>query len=497
MCPACPVCVQCFQPVQPVSCVCPASVQRVSHLSSLSCVCPVCVQPVQCVSSLCPVSVQRVSSLSSVCPACPACPACVLCRQVQQMKVPVVSRWQSWRRSKARSLRRFQEDASGALAHIELWRRSLHEIGGYFGGGVQSYFLFLRFLVDVVGGFSYSVPLAYVLTCLFYFLFCLGWIVTRALLHLLVLGLIFAAFFAIYKASEASQVGLWLPSPGRVSVCLQQGCLVLVLEGQSVSLCCSVQSVSVTVLISSLSLPQGFMEFSYLFYGYYQDTKVDVVGGFSYSVPLAYVLTCLFYFLFCLGWIVTRAGGLVRVVVATGGGAGGGYSLQVLAGWDHGLQGDRATRLRQSGLRYQLQMDLEEQALRRQARSRSPAQWAGLVSLRALLHLLVLGLIFAAFFAIYKASEASQVCLQQGCPVLVLEGSVCQQGCPVLVLEGSVCSVCLQQGCPVLVLEGSVCVCSRAVQSWSWRGQCVSAVCVLFHAPASLCVRRLLCPEFC
>lgn len=49
-------------------------------------------------------------------------------------------------------------------------------------------------------------------------------------------------------------------------------------------------------------------------------------------------------------------GSMARAVVATGGGVVGGYSILVFTGWDHGLQGDRAAKLKQNNLRYQLQV---------------------------------------------------------------------------------------------------------------------------------------------
>ena len=46
------------------------------------------------------------------------------------MRVPVVTRWQSWKRSKAKSLSRFRTDAGGVMSYVALWRKALHKIGG-------------------------------------------------------------------------------------------------------------------------------------------------------------------------------------------------------------------------------------------------------------------------------------------------------------------------------------------------------------------------------
>lgn len=86
------------------------------------------------------------------------------------MRVPVVSKAESWRRKRTRVLRRLQEGAREFLYFFSPWRKALQLIGGEpaggfvfflavrlnrrfqtpagnFGGGVQSFFVLLRFLV--------------------------------------------------------------------------------------------------------------------------------------------------------------------------------------------------------------------------------------------------------------------------------------------------------------------------------------------------------------
>ncbi len=48
------------------------------------------------------------------------------------------------------------------------------------------------------------------------------------------------------------------------------------------------------------------MEYSYLFYGYYNNTLM-AESNFSYNIPLAYLLTAAFYFAFCLICIIARS----------------------------------------------------------------------------------------------------------------------------------------------------------------------------------------------
>lgn len=51
---------------------------------------------------------------------------------------------------------------------------------------------------------------------------------------------------------------------------------------------------------------QGFMEYSYMFYGYYNNTMVED-SNFSYNIPLAYLFTAVFYFAFCLICLIARS----------------------------------------------------------------------------------------------------------------------------------------------------------------------------------------------
>ncbi|MGH0172248.1 UNVERIFIED_CONTAM: hypothetical protein FKN15_068612 [Acipenser sinensis] len=153
----------------------------------------------------------------------------------------------------------------------------------------------------------------------------------------------------------------------------------------------------------------GFMELSSLFYGYYQNSEVGVSSQFSYNVPLAYLLTCLFYILLSLTWIVLRSGSGFKLAVVTGDGDLSSYSMSVFCGWDFGLEGEQAARLKQNSIRYELQVELEEDALRRNAASRTLAQSVYLYTLRGVLNLLVVGLILAAFYCIYRASEQSSI----------------------------------------------------------------------------------------
>ncbi|KAK1896179.1 Transmembrane channel-like protein 7 [Dissostichus eleginoides] len=281
-------------------------------------------------------------------------------RQVQQMQVPVVSSRDSWKRKKAKSLRKLKDSGMGFLSFFSLWSKTLQKIGGNFGGGVQSYFLFLRFLV-----------------------------VLNFVSFLLIAGFVLVPSI-VFRSVGAALVN----STG------QGACLVYDPNPEGLV-------VFYNYFLDLLS-GTGFMEYSYLFYGYYNNTMVED-KNISYNIPLAYLFTAVFYFVFCLICIIARMGTAARVVVATGSSTVGDYSMIVFTSWDYGCLGDRATKLKQKNIHYRLQVDLEEESIKKRAAALTLSQKIVLYSLRVFMCFVSFGLIIAAFYGIFAATEFSQV----------------------------------------------------------------------------------------
>lgn len=141
-----------------------------------------------------------------------------------------------------------------------------------------------------------------------------------------------------------------------------------------------------------------------------------------------------------------RMGTAARVVVATGSSTVGDYSMIVFTSWDYGCLGDRATKLKQKNIHYQLQVrgelshlagwrnvmfslhnhspsaftrplisllfsqvDLEEESIKKRAAALTLSQKIVLYSLRVSMCFVSFGLIIAAFYGIFAATEFSQV----------------------------------------------------------------------------------------
>ncbi|XP_075965522.1 transmembrane channel-like protein 7 [Anarhichas minor] len=280
-------------------------------------------------------------------------------RQVQEMQVPVVSSRQSWRWKRTKSLHKLKEKARESLYFFTLWRKSLQKIGGNFGGSVQSYFLFLRFLV-----------------------------VLNFVSFLLIAGFVLIPSI-VFRSAGTSLVNSTGPDK----------CMVYDPNPQGL--------VEFYNYFLDLLSGTGFMEYSYLFYGYYNNTMVED-RDFSYNIPLAYLFTAVFYFVFCLICIIARMGTTARVAVATGGSAVGNYSMIVFTGWDYGCQGDQATKLKQKNVHYRLQVDLEEESIKKRAAALTLSQKIVVYSLRVSMCFVAFGLIIAAFFGIFEATTFSQ-----------------------------------------------------------------------------------------
>uniref|UniRef100_A0A668VE00 Transmembrane channel-like protein n=1 Tax=Oreochromis aureus TaxID=47969 RepID=A0A668VE00_OREAU len=240
----------------------------------------------------------------------------VLHREVQQMRSPAVSRDASWKGRQM--LRKLRNKCKEFLYFFSLWRKSVQMIGGNFGGGVQSYFVFLRFLV--------------VLNFVSFFLIA-GFVLIPSV---------------VFRSTNHHQ-----PTSNSTDI--------LTFGNNS-------NETNSTGALKFFSPLQGFMEYSYLFYGYYNITEMPN-RDFSYNIPLAYILTAVFYFAFCLICVIARS----------------------------------VPQLKRPGSGFwRAKLGLHEADL-------STSKKVILYSLRVLMTVLSLGFIGGAFYGIYRATQFSQV----------------------------------------------------------------------------------------
>nr|XP_055167799.1 transmembrane channel-like protein 4 isoform X3 [Nyctereutes procyonoides] len=249
----------------------------------------------------------------------------------------------------ALKFRRLKEKMKEGLHTLQPWAWTLKRIGGQFGAGTESYFSLLRFLLLL------NVLASVIKACM-------------TLLPTWLEGTLPGP----PGSDTSSPCGFYNPSP--------QGLVTFP-----------------THLLNLLS-GEGFLEWSPLFYGFYPP-RAHLAVTYLCSVFVIGLL----YLLLILHRSVS---GLKQTLLAESG-ALTSYSHRVFTAWDFGLCGDVHVRLRQRNILYELQVELEEAVVRRQAAVRTLGQQARVWSVRIVLNLLVIALLGAAFYGIYWATGAT------------------------------------------------------------------------------------------
>lgn len=286
-------------------------------------------------------------------------------RRKKERDIAKKTGWESWKEERTRSWKKFKSKTLGVLQHLVLWKDTLQTIGGQFGAGIQSYFSFLRFLV---------------LMNFVTFLLIAGFVVIPSIAFN-ELGL--QQTYTIFNTSDVCFI--YKPNP--------QG-----LE-------------RFYIFIMDILTGTGFMEFTYMFYGYYKNTSVNL-AAFSYNIPLAYLVTTLVYFLLSLLWTVIRSVQGFKQSLITGDSSMTTYTDKVLAGWDFCIKDEQIIKLKQRSIRYELKVDLEEERMKQLHAQRTMSQRIGIYSIRIFLNFIVICLICGAFYCIYRSTQESQILLE-------------------------------------------------------------------------------------
>ncbi|XP_066546008.1 BOS complex subunit NOMO1 [Amia ocellicauda] len=268
--------------------------------------------------------------------------------------------WEQWRLSVRRSWKRFREETSEVLSTLELWRGDIHVIEGKFGTGILSYFSFLRFLV------------------------LLNFIIFLLMFSFVTLPIIIASH-GLANITFPSQGGNCSDYPSS----MRQG---LVLFHQ---------------YIIDLLSGTGFLEQTYLFYGYY---KVDTVQflNITYKVPLAYLLVTFAYLFLSLIWIVKRSVAGFKQNLVQDEDRFQSFCNKIFAGWDFCITDENAAKLKRSSLLYELKTDLEEERIKQKIADRTRRDKCRIYLLRLVLNLFVVAVLAVCFYCIYRATIFSQ-----------------------------------------------------------------------------------------
>ncbi|XP_056227737.1 transmembrane channel-like protein 7 [Seriola aureovittata] len=272
-----------------------------------------------------------------------------------------LSSWRQWRQSTRRNLRRLKDDAQEWLSSLQLWRGDIHLIEGMFGTGILSYFSFLRFLV------------------------MLNMIIFLLMFSFVMLPIIMAPYSSgntTYNQNDGSICSVYPSSARRGLVIFHE---------------------HITDLLSG----GGFLEQTYLFYGYYKVDKI-YFPSITYNLPLAYLLATVAYLFLSLIWIVKRsATGFKRNLVQDEDRFQS-FCNKIFAGWDFCITNENAAKLKRSSLLYELKTDLEEERIKQKIKDRTRKEKCRIYVIRLILNLFVIAVLAGCFYSIYVATVFSQ-----------------------------------------------------------------------------------------
>uniref|UniRef100_A0A8C0Q0S6 Transmembrane channel-like protein n=1 Tax=Canis lupus familiaris TaxID=9615 RepID=A0A8C0Q0S6_CANLF len=285
-------------------------------------------------------------------------------RNIQETQMKYLSEWDQWKRYSSKSWKRFIGKAREMTTHLELWRKDIRSIEGKFGTGIQSYFSFLRFLV---------------------------------LLNLVIFLIIFMLVLLpvlLTKYNITNSTFVLIPS-------------------KDTDVQCTVYPISSSGLIYFYSYVidllsgTGFLEETCLFYGHYTIDGVKF-QNFTYDLPLAYLLSTIAYLALSLLWIVKRSVEGFKINLIRSEEHFQSYCNKIFAGWDFCITNRSMADLKHSSLRYELRADLEEERIRQKIAERTSEETIRIYSLRLFLNCIVLAVLAACFYAIYRATIFSQ-----------------------------------------------------------------------------------------
>ncbi|GAA6220279.1 nodal modulator 1-like [Lates japonicus] len=272
-----------------------------------------------------------------------------------------LSSWRQWKQSTGRYLRRLKDDVQEWLSSLQLWRGDIHLIEGMFGTGILSYFSFLRFLV------------------------MLNLIIFLLMFSFVMLPIIIAPYAsgnATYNQNDGSECSVYPSSARRGLVIFHE---------------------HITDLLSG----GGFLEQTYLFYGYYKVDKIHF-PKITYNLPLAYLLATIAYLFLSLIWIVKRsAAGFKRNLIQDEDRFQS-FCNKIFAGWDFCITNENAAKLKRSSLLYELRTDLEEERIKQKIADRTRKEKCRIYLIRLILNLFVIGVLAGCFYSIYVATIFSQ-----------------------------------------------------------------------------------------
>ncbi|XP_057323077.1 transmembrane channel-like protein 5 isoform X1 [Microplitis mediator] len=110
-----------------------------------------------------------------------------------------------------------------------------------------------------------------------------------------------------------------------------------------------------------LFIGQGFMNNTILYYGFYSNHSLEIISGYKYNVPSAYIITMLCCYLLIFILLSIKVSKSYRkCFIETSGGIHNLYANKIFCGWDYNITSYKAASLRSSSIYRELKELLAE-----------------------------------------------------------------------------------------------------------------------------------------
>ncbi|KAK9878376.1 hypothetical protein WA026_021683 [Henosepilachna vigintioctopunctata] len=252
-----------------------------------------------------------------------------------------------WKRRKL--WKKFRDRISEAYDNLELWKGDLKKIEGYFGTGVVSYFLFIKWLF---------------------------------FLNIFIFGIIFTFITLPYILWEISNPSFYINNSSQT--------------------CSETESIPTTIM--DIVQGTGFMECTYLFYGFYPSevfTYQINSTNFDYNFPLSYILVILICLIVSLITMVRAGAKDFKERLIEGEGQFYLYCNVIFGGWDFCIHNTKSALIKHQAICQEIRASLQSERIEDEKKNRTTSEKYKLFCIRFLVNTVVLGILILCGCSIY------------------------------------------------------------------------------------------------
>lgn len=244
---------------------------------------------------------------------------------------------------------------------MTLWRNSLKKIEGYYGTGVVSFFLFVKWLIF------------------------LNLILSSIVLMLVIMPNIYVTNFSSFNdCTTSDNTSLYFSNETAEAV--------HVLNDVSVLL---------NVIFNS-----KWMITSPLYYAYYKECDLDLYY-FKIPLPLAYILAMIMCFVYSFISVLKNAADGFKHKLLESQGQFYVYCNVVFSGWDFCIQNERSARVKHKAIYNEVVGRLNVEKRKEQFKNLTKQDWCKLFFIRTIINIVIISLLAIAGVVIFLAFKSS------------------------------------------------------------------------------------------